>query len=47
MPGWVKVGLWMVAVWAVCYALNIDPFTVVGGVIHGLKQAHQASVTGR
>lgn len=47
MPGWIKVALWIAVIWAACYALNIDPFGLVGGIIHGLKQAHQASVTGQ
>lgn len=47
MPGWVKFWAWVLAVILVCYALNIDPLGLLGNIIHGLKQAHQASVTGR
>lgn len=47
MPGWIKAALWIIGIWAVCYALNIDPLAVPAHIIQSLKEAHQASVTGR
>lgn len=47
MSGTVKFWLTVAVVLVVCYALNINPFTLIGDLVHGLQQAHHASVTGR
>lgn len=47
MSGTVKFWLIVAAVLVACYALNLNPFTLLGAAVHGLQQAHHASVTGR
>jgi hypothetical protein len=43
IPPLMKLLLYALLVWIVCYALNINPIGIFQGIAHGLQQMHQST----